>query len=228
MAVVLQKQQIKHISNLIKMKGVNYIDVNQELTDHVASEVEELMSKNPSIDFMAVVKAVFLKYNRFYFMKIEEEKEKQIRKKAKKDLFKAFISYFTIPKIIFTLFLFFSIKFILSNQLSDYLIAVVFTFSLISVFFLAYYKRKLIGKGKYIQLQIYNTAYVTLYAVNFNIFINLIKLTNNINTTAEQLYASSILFSITILTTLIILELGFKKINALHQKYVEIGQISPT
>jgi hypothetical protein len=140
MSIVLNKSQIKVISKLIEMKGVNHIDVNLELTDHIATEIEELISKNPSINFTTAVKTIFLKYSRFHFMKIEEEKEKQIRKIATKDILKEFISFFTIPKIIFTFILFFYIKHLLSiKQMNEYIIGFVFIFSVFSPLFLVYY-----------------------------------------------------------------------------------------
>ena len=58
MKVTLNKSQLDHISKLIEMKGVNFHDVKMEMTDHVASEVEEVLGLE-NIEYMKAVKKFF-------------------------------------------------------------------------------------------------------------------------------------------------------------------------
>ena len=90
MKVTLNKNQLDHLSRLIKMKGVNYYDVNLEMTDHVASEVEEEIESS-GLGYMKAVKKVFLRYDRFHFMNIEEEKTKKIQKQSWRQAKKSFL-----------------------------------------------------------------------------------------------------------------------------------------
>ena len=47
----LLPKEIRFIENYLKNSGVNYFDVRLELTDHVASELEERLSKADSRGF---------------------------------------------------------------------------------------------------------------------------------------------------------------------------------
>jgi len=218
---VLTEQQIKHISKLIEYKGVNYIDVNQELTDHIATEVEDFIRQHPKVDYMTAVKTVFLKYGRFYFMKIEEEKEKQIEKQSLKEYFSELISFFTIPKVIFTILLFITYHYFISFPTFFKNISVVIAIlSIIAIISLVIYKKKVIGKGMYIQLKIYYSVNFILSIVINPSLLNMIikpEYTTDVNTTSTFL---RVLFLTTMtILTLAYFELTYKKITQLKDKY---------
>ncbi len=221
MSLALTEQQIKHISKLIEMKGVNYIDVNQELTDHIATEVEEFMTQHPTIDYMAAVKTVFLKYGRFYFMKIEEEKEKQIEKQSLKEYFSEFKSFFTIPKVILTILLFITYHYFIS--LPDFyknisvIIAILTILALIS---LAIYKKKVIGKGRYIQLKIYYSVnFVISIVINPSLLDTIIKPEHTTDISPTITILRVIFLTMISVLTLAYFELTYKKITQLKEKY---------
>ncbi len=108
MKTALNKEQLEHVSKFIKARGVNYTDVNAEMTDHVASEIEELMEEE-ELSFLVAVKQVFLRYGRFHFMKIEEEQQKKLEKQSWKSFKIGFVRFFSFPQIAFTIGLFFLI-----------------------------------------------------------------------------------------------------------------------
>lgn len=151
MKVTLNKNQLAHLSRLIRMKGVNYYDVNLEMTDHVASEVEEEMESS-GLEYMKVVKKVFLRYDRFHFMNIEEEKRKKIQKQSWRQARKSFLQFFTIPKIIIAISLFIIFQYLIENGFIEY-IFYSFAFLIVTISgYLFYLKRKWIGKENYLQL----------------------------------------------------------------------------
>ena len=162
MKVNLNKNQLAHLSRLIKMKGVSYYDVNLEMTDHVASEVEEEIETS-GLEYMKAVKKVFLRYDRFHFMNIEEEKTKEIQKKSWQQAWKSFLKFFTIPKIIITVCLFLLFQVLIDNGYLEY-ISYSFIFFIVTISgSLFYLKRKWIGKGNYLQLHKFHGWFTLLF-----------------------------------------------------------------
>lgn len=162
MKVTLNKNQLAHLSRLIRMKGVNYYDVNLEMTDHVASEVEEEMESS-GLEYMKVVKKVFLRYDRFHFMNIEEEKRKKIQKQSWRQARKSFLQFFTIPKIIIAISLFIIFQYLIENGFIEY-IFYSFAFLIVTISgYLFYLKRKWIGKENYLQLHKFHGWFSVLF-----------------------------------------------------------------
>ncbi len=193
MKTTLNKKQIQHISNLIRARGVNYCDVNKEFTDHIACEIEELLSKE-KLSYMQAAKKVFLRYNRFYFMKIEEQKEKYVRKQSWKELKHEFIQFFTIPKIIITITLYFGILYALEMSVLEYIKYT--TFSLLTVVLLIFIilKYKWIGKGRYIQLQKYHWSLSFLFNILLQFILHSNELLINVN-----IYLNAIIYTFILL-----------------------------
>jgi len=174
MKVILNKKQITHISKLIEKKGVNYYDVNLEMTDHVASEVEEMMFVD-GIDFLIALKQVFSRYGRFHFMKIEEEQTKKIQKQSLKQSWKSFVQFFTLPKILITVALFIFFQFLLENGFGDYILYTYALFVGITSISLFYLKRKWIGKENYLQLHKFHGGFSVLFQFIFQGMIHFPK-----------------------------------------------------
>jgi len=174
MKITLDKKQIEHISRFIKARGVNYDDVKAEMTDHIALEVEELMLQE-NITFLVAIKRVFLRYDRFHFMKIEEEKEKRLRKQSWKEFKTALFSFFTIPKILITALLLSCSKFLIEYMLFYYVMIGFMVLMVVVLIALFYFKRKWVGKGTYLQLQKYHWAIPLLTNLMIQITFNIAK-----------------------------------------------------
>lgn len=148
------------------MKGVNYYDVNLEMTDHVASEVEEEM-EGSGLEYMVAVKKVFLRYGRFHFMNIEEEKMEKIQKQSWKQAWASFSQFFTIPKVVITICLFLLLQFLIENGLVEVLMYS-FLFMAVAISFgLFYLKRRWIGKENYLQLHKFHGWFSLLIQLAF-------------------------------------------------------------
>jgi hypothetical protein len=156
MSVILNKSQLDHISRLIEVKGVNFYDVKMEMTDHIASEVEELLD-GENIEYMAAVKKVFLRYDRFHFMRIEEEQQKKLQKQVWKQFKKGFLQFFTIPKIIITIALFLIYSILIQYVNYSVITIALMSITIVGVVVLVRRKNKSLGKELYIQLQTFNS-----------------------------------------------------------------------
>jgi len=215
MSIVLNKSQLQHISNLIEMKGVKYYDVNMELTDHMASEVEEILNTE-RINYKQAVKIAFLRYNRFHFMKIEEEKEKKVRKQANKLFWKSLLQFFTFPKIAFTAMAFgvslLSIRFFSFNSVLFFpIIIAVIMATIIDV-----KKRKAFGWKSFLQLNALTPRYIGLLVITANAFnANLYILTIK----DEPLLLQALIITAVALISAVLLEIYNKHINTLKSQY---------
>jgi len=151
MKVIIDKEQLAHISNLIEKKGVNFYDVKMEMTDHVASEVEEEI-ENSGLEYMKAVKKVFSRYDRFHFMRIEEEQQKKLQRQSWNLLKKGLISFFTIPKIIATAMIYLFFVTIIGVFSKSAIVLGVGILTIIFVSILIRKKFKWFGKKQYVQM----------------------------------------------------------------------------
>lgn len=215
MSVTLNKEQLKHISNLIEMKGVKYYDVNMELTDHMASEVEEILEKE-RLTYMLAVKKAFLRYDRFHFMKIEEEKEKKLRKQASKMFRRAFFQFFTFPKIIFTGAIFTLSLFLLKYFSFEQLFIIPLSLSLI-IGVLMFLKQRKIFKGKdLLQLKAQGPKYMLLVIIPLNGFNVKYYVVDKLTGEFE---IQAVILTLIILSLLAAIEIYNKQLNTLKSQY---------
>ena len=206
--------QLNHISKFIKSRGVSYTDVNAEMTDHIASEVEELMEFK-DISFLVAVKQVFLRYKRFHFMNIEEEQQKKLEKQSYKSFKSGFINFFSFPKIIFTLCLFFSFYRIVDLGSLEYL---GFSYPCFAIFFggfLYYLKRKRLGKGKYLQLSKFDWLFTSIINIGNIAMMGLTSLSDYISSWGVIVF-STLMF----LVLFIAIELYVNEFNKIKKQYV--------
>ncbi len=213
MEIRLSKSQIIFISERIKRKGVNYTDVNMEMTDHIASEVEEVMAAK-NLEFSVALKEVFSNYGRFHFMKIEEEQVKKLEKQSWISLKLGFISFFTFPKIAFTLGLFFMIYKLIMLGGIDYIMSfylICFIVSGVTFFVL---KRKWLGKGTYLQLAKFHGIIAPVYCIT----PQMINLSFD-NIVPDLPWLASALITLMLLVILIALELYRNEFLKMRRQY---------
>ena len=60
----LTKEEIQFIDNYLKNSDVIFIDVRLEMTDHVASVIEEKLNKDPELEFYDAFKNYMLQYKK--------------------------------------------------------------------------------------------------------------------------------------------------------------------
>jgi hypothetical protein len=214
MKLTLNKEQLEHISHSIKKKGVNYTDVNAEMTDHIASEVEEEMERS-GLEFAQALHLTFSKYGRFYFMKIEEEQQEKLEKQSGRAFRKGLFSFFTIPKIIFNICLFFWIYRLAILGYLDYIGYIYCLLFFIGFLILYSFKRKVLGKGKFLQLNKYHWIFSTITSFGAQLMIRLDILAENIT-----VLGASIFVTFMFLVLLVGMELYLNTFTKLKKQYV--------
>lgn len=81
---------------------VQYYDVQVELVDHLASAIEARMLENPKLSFEQALDSVYAGFGIKGFADIVATRMQMVSEKCKKQKWKLFFSYFTVPKITMT------------------------------------------------------------------------------------------------------------------------------
>lgn len=102
----LTDEQIATLFAFIEKKNVDYYDVQIELVDHLATGIEEKLHDNPNLTFDNALKEVYQGFGIFGFSEFLQEKTLFVAQKIRKLYNQAIFSFFTFPKIIFTITLF--------------------------------------------------------------------------------------------------------------------------
>ena len=82
---------------------VDYYDLQIELVDHLASAIEEQWEKDYGLDLNKALLNTFGKFGITGFGKIKQQKEKELRQKYNRLLWKYLLEFYRLPKIIMTL-----------------------------------------------------------------------------------------------------------------------------
>ncbi len=107
--ITLSKEQIQSLFYFAKSKYVHYKDVQLEVVDHLASAIEDEMNADNSLSFDAALRRVYGRFPITGFAQFVEEKTKAVDKFWRRLFFKQMVSFFTIPKIIISIFLFLTV-----------------------------------------------------------------------------------------------------------------------
>ncbi|ANI88947.1 hypothetical protein A9P82_06340 [Arachidicoccus ginsenosidimutans] len=99
---MLNEEQIKTLQNYCYAKGVVYYDLEQEITDHLASVIEEEQAQFPGKSFENILEEKAPEFSKEW-KTIETEKRKALRSEYLKEFGKEFKSFFTVPKIVVTI-----------------------------------------------------------------------------------------------------------------------------
>lgn len=107
--MIITEQHIQQLYRFTRQHYVEHYDVQTELVDHLANDIEQIWEENPTLTFEQARDKSFKKFGVFGFMNVVEEKQKQLGKKYRKVLWKYAKEWFKLPKIILTtsIFLFF-------------------------------------------------------------------------------------------------------------------------
>lgn len=108
----LTPQQIDRLYQFTRQHYVEWYDLQTELVDHLANSIELQWQENPKIDFEDALKIEFKKFGVFGFMDVVEKRQAALNKKYNKIVWMHFKEFFTIPKILISLFSFLLLFFI--------------------------------------------------------------------------------------------------------------------
>jgi hypothetical protein len=98
----LAPAQIDALYAFVQQKGVKPLDVQIELVDHLATDIENTMSVSSELTFDESLKNVHAKFGRWGFDYFLQKAEQNIYKRQSRLMWDAFLSFFRWPKAAFT------------------------------------------------------------------------------------------------------------------------------
>lgn len=102
----LTQSHIQELYKFTRQHYVEYYDVQTELVDHLANDIEQIWEENPKLSFEQARDKSFKKFGVFGFLNVVEQKQFQMTKKYFKIILKFAKEWFKIPKIVLTILLF--------------------------------------------------------------------------------------------------------------------------
>jgi hypothetical protein len=127
----LTENQIDELYKFTRKHYVYHYDVQSELVDHLANDIENIWQETPNLSFEQARDKSFKKFGIFGFMDVVEKKQSQMTKKYYKIIFKFAKEWFRLPKIVLTLAMIFGF-YKLQNVESSYTIYLIIFFIVIS------------------------------------------------------------------------------------------------
>ena len=118
----LTNLQLQNLYKFTREHFVYHYDVQTELVDHLANDIEEIWTENPKKSFEEARDASFKKFGIFGFMDVIEAKQKQMNKRYRKIMWRFFKEWFTMPKLVLTAAIFLILFLFLSVQYSEYVL----------------------------------------------------------------------------------------------------------
>jgi hypothetical protein len=114
-----------HIEKLYKFTRKHFVyhyDVQTELVDHLANDIENIWEEHPKLSFQDAQDKSFKKFGIFGFMNVIEAKQKQMSKRYRKIMWRFFSEWFTMPKLLTTGVIFSIIYLFLKIPYSEYML----------------------------------------------------------------------------------------------------------
>lgn len=104
--IKLTKSQVQELYTFTRAHFVEHYDLQTELVDHLANDIEQMWLKTPKLSFEDAKHRAFKKFGIFGFMEPIEQKAKFMNKRYRKYLWKELKKWFEVPQIILTIGLF--------------------------------------------------------------------------------------------------------------------------
>lgn len=98
----LTEQNIEQLYKFTRQHYVEHYDVQTELVDHLANDIELIWKENPKLPFEKARDISFKKFGIFGFMDVVDQKIAQLNKKYFKLILSFVKQWFMLPKIILT------------------------------------------------------------------------------------------------------------------------------
>ncbi|MBJ2173490.1 hypothetical protein JBL43_04535 [Aureibaculum sp. A20] len=146
----LTKQHIASLFTFTEKHYVEWYDLQTELVDHLANDIEQIWKEEPNLTFTEARNKSFKKFGVFGFSELVKKRQNALNKKYWKLILKEFKLFFSLPKILLTAFLiasYFSILNYLEN-INALIIVSLGLFVIIEFIFLFVLTKKIKRKHK--------------------------------------------------------------------------------
>jgi hypothetical protein len=111
----LTKTHIEELYKFTRKHFVEHYDVQTELVDHLANDIEEIWVTQQHLSFQEARDKSFKKFGIFGFMDVVEAKQKQMNKRYWKIIIRFVKEWFSVPKVLTTSIVFLSFFIILKT-----------------------------------------------------------------------------------------------------------------
>ena len=138
----LTENQIDELYKFTREHYVYFYDVQSELVDHLANDIEEIWVDKPRLSFEDARDTSFKKFGIFGFMDVIDAKQKAMNKRYWKIILRFAKEWFTVPKIVITISVFFIFFMLLQIQYSEYIFLVTLLILITLEMRIVYFVRK--------------------------------------------------------------------------------------
>jgi len=117
----LTETHIQELYTFTRKHYVYHYDVQTELVDHLANDIEEIWVTQQHLSFQEARDKSFKKFGIFGFMDVIDAKQKQMNKRYWKIIIRFVKEWFSVPKVLTTSIVFLLFFIILKTPYSDYI-----------------------------------------------------------------------------------------------------------
>ena len=117
----LTEIHIQELYTFTRKHFVYHYDVQTELVDHLANDIEEIWVTQQHLSFQEARDKSFKKFGIFGFMDVIDAKQKQMNKRYWKIIIRFVKEWFSVPKVLTTSIVFLLFFIILKTPYSDYI-----------------------------------------------------------------------------------------------------------
>ena len=140
----LTEQHIDELYHFTRKQYVEWYDLQTELVDHLANDIEAIWQESPNLSFFEARNRAFKKFGVFGFMEIVEKRQKAMNKRYFKLLFGYLKVWFRLPQLIITVLASLSLyKILLLDNAGIVISVLAITYAAWSLVSAIHYKRKL-------------------------------------------------------------------------------------
>ncbi|VAW25325.1 FIG00930857: hypothetical protein, partial [hydrothermal vent metagenome] len=138
----LTKEQIQNLYKFTRQHYVEHFDVQTELVDHLANDIEQIWHEQPTLSFEQARDISFKKFGVFGFMDVVEARSKALNKKYWKLVWNIFKQFFTIPHILISTTIFLAIAVGFNTLSSKIMLLTISIGGILALFFRLYFLQK--------------------------------------------------------------------------------------
>lgn len=211
----LSKEEVAKLLQFVKTKHVRFIDVQFEIVDHLATQIEELQTEDESLSFEKALSIVYKRYPITGFLKLVENRTAAMNQYWRMVYRKYLLAYFKLPKLILTVLLFVSFISLFQsiNFVVVFSIMTVLSFiPMIKTYSLRDKKRELLVIDSFVS--IYGTG-----CISFAIIMNYVYVSDWVSDSLTLIITSALASVFTILYPAYLFYFPEKLKQDLHKKY---------
>ena len=222
--------QIQDLYRFTRVHFVEYYDLQTELVDHLANDIEAIWEDNANLSFEEARAKAFKKFGIYGFSDVVTQRERAMHKRYIKYLFRELKQWFSFPKVMTTVAMFLIFYMVFSTKFSEYFIyafyGILVLFGLYKSFVLnkKFKQKKKIAKKTWLLEDLIFKQAILFFGFFIYYTINLVNHINAIHQTKYLVILVSGLFSIMCLLAYVSLELLPNKAEILlKETYPEYG-----